>query len=427
LTPPSDPTRERSEKRSRSAIDLAAVARELERIREIKQDGSVAFNGLRYPDLVALLPAAIHIPEEITDGERTQIASSALREAAREKTISPSGIEAAVARAIEKHRAIPRQPFIVITSIAARFDRQIERRILEDGRIAFSRQPRARFNRDHAAQLLPRGIPIDFPGFAHVQVRVSERTSLGAFERGIDTLDYLRACWNLFFNKSLWFRSTQGFATVNIVRPGPVHTVHNLDGTPATPIIWLEPYFGKPPEAAILSGKWAEAQRFERRIRRAVRRCPYGKSLRKVLLLYCRACDNVLQELTFLQLWAVLEALTATVGTTHDQTIDRTATLFPDPDLERGILHHLLLRRNESVHQGLKGFDVSSDALRLHRYAVALLMLHLQSVPLFKSLQEVGDFLKLPRDRQALLRGIALRKLALKWRRGASTAGSDLS
>jgi hypothetical protein len=194
--------------------------------------------------------------------------------------------------------------------------------------------------------------------------------------------------------------------------------MHRPDGSPAsTDIWWYELFPTKDPFSVDLSRKWQHMDGRANAIRAAVTETGLGPELRKVIVRYCRALDGGDHELVLLQLWSILETLTATGGDRYDTTIQRVRFLYHDEPLIWYVLEMLRDRRNRTAHAGTGGIEARKAAVQLHRFVAELMEFAFQLSGRFKSLEEMGQFLSMARDDTKLKAEIAIRQTALRFRR----------
>jgi hypothetical protein len=96
---------------------------------------------------------------------------------------------------------------------------------------------------------------------------------------------------------------------------------------------------------------------------------------------------------TFVRLWGLLEALTATHH--HKEVIARVLPMVKDEhkDFHRQILKHLNQYRNRTVHAGHETRAVDSLLQQLRFCTEKLIEFHLSAVPAFMSIDDAVDFL----------------------------------
>lgn len=151
-------------------------------------------------------------------------------------------------------------------------------------------------------------------------------------------------------------------------------------------------------------------------MRSLIRKCRFGVRLEEVMIRYCRALDCVDQNTAFLKLWGVLEYVTNTGRMSYEHTVRRASYIYRDPFLQRPVLQGLCESRNRSVHAGVD--DIARESVvRLHRFVADMILFLLQTSSFFASQEEVGRFLSLPDGKEELMRGVQLRKEALRFKR----------
>lgn len=146
-------------------------------------------------------------------------------------------------------------------------------------------------------------------------------------------------------------------------------------------------------------------------------RHPYQTDIENALRRMTQALDHKDKDVSFLKLWQVLEKLTATNNANYDQLIKRVAFLYEDVELTKGVLNHLRLHRNSSVHDG-KGSDrIEKYLYQLKRYVQRVLSFHINNPFKVNKLSDAVIFLDLPTDNTILTDRFKQIKKALKFRK----------
>lgn len=116
-----------------------------------------------------------------------------------------------------------------------------------------------------------------------------------AFEIAIDQIDLIRGLINLIVNKNRSLLSIvfpRDLHAFNRIRLGPIHSIHDPDGTLATEILWYEPFW----HHSFGSIKWnATEYQLKKRFQsewRALNNHPLYNHLRSSIIRYCRALDH---------------------------------------------------------------------------------------------------------------------------------------
>lgn len=198
-----------------------------------------------------------------------------------------------------------------------------------------------------------------------VKVSTSGRSVYEAMETGLDALNLLRGLWNLFSTFRSWSRTIGGTPKekpIGVVHTGPVHTLHYNNGALVgeDKIFWYKPGYIEDydlfhPE----DDRWKKIESHRNWAIRRINKSPFRKELEELIVRYAAALDQSDYGVAFLQMWGVLEKLTATVGGSYDETIKRAAWPFVDGRiLVKELLSCMRLRRNLYVHSSVKRQDM---------------------------------------------------------------------
>jgi hypothetical protein len=173
--------------------------------------------------------------------------------------------------------------------------------------------------------------------------------------------------------------------------------LHLRTGALVDDVFWYEPGYSQD-RKLFKPQDWTKLDQLRRRAYRSIQAHGYAEELEELIVRYVVALDNPDFDVAFLQLWSLLEKLTDTVGANYDETIKRTSWLFDDRATVRELLGHLRLRRNRFVHAAKTG-DKPDQAVYLAKYIIdGHLDFLIRNQVGFTSMQEYGEFLKLPRD-----------------------------
>ncbi|UCD75293.1 MAG: hypothetical protein JSV91_16100 [Phycisphaerales bacterium] len=241
-----------------------------------------------------------------------------------------------------------------------------------------------------------------------VVARTAGRTPYEAAERALAALNLARGFWTLFATRGAWsLRFGIGReAPLGVVHLGAIHTLHSPDGSPVEDIFWYEPDF---PEGRPLFNPpqgWGDIEKNRRWAMRRVASLPYGSDLEDLIQRYAVALDQTNLSLAFLQMWAILEKLSNTIGASYDETLDRVSWIFADRRLVRGLAQSLRCLRNRFVHKAVDSQErdqiayITKDLVEPHLIAL------LRNDYDISSLQEYGEFLSLPTSSDVLERRI---------------------
>jgi len=196
--------------------------------------------------------------------------------------------------------------------------------------------------------------------------------------------------------------------------PGPIHTIHVPNGKAATDEYWFEPEFDARVNGVALENNYLKVKKFESWARKQLQLCPYGMRIEKLIIRYTRALDERNLTNAFLRIWSLLEELTATQMLNHKLTVRRAARLFQNHEYAQLVLNNLRSFRNRIVHESHETDQAEGLLYEAKSYVETMLRFLLKYHRTFSSLEELGKFLDLPINRDALRTGLRYRRFALE-------------
>jgi len=250
----------------------------------------------------------------------------------------------------------------------------------------------------------------------HVKARDVDRAASSALE----SLTLLRAFWNLGLNFGAEHVALGSRPAINMLLSGPVYTLHRSDGSVIPNIHWAElNYAPRPPKS--YSSHWEYLEQVRKRGQKKLRelRPMYRGVIEHALRSYVLALDEPDYHTGFLKLWSVLEILTDTAKPRmdHAATVRRGTSLFDAGYADAfDTLDLLRERRNTQVHQSRTIDGERFRVLSLKQFVELLLRFHLNAAFSFRSMEEAGNFLDLPRGASALRRRREVLKAAIAMR-----------
>ena len=243
-------------------------------------------------------------------------------------------------------------------------------------------------------------------------------------------VDIVRGLWNLFATRGSQKITLSGvrYEGLGVIYTGVVQTLHNVDGSNVADTFWYDPDIPPIhklfPESPV-EKTWLHVERWRCWAQRQLASVPYAKEYRSVIAVYARALDHTNLDLACLQLWAILETITGTVGKSYDATISRTLWDYSDRDTSKHLLDFLRLRRNQYVHASVSVGDRQYAAYLLKDFVDHHLIRLLRNDYKVKSFHEYGDFLDLPSSLDNLKSRRDRLKLAVRLKQEAQKARAD--
>lgn len=374
-----------------------------------------AGGGGDFPVGVGMLAELATFSPEVSGLQRRQLARTAIEKSAKSGVVDPSRVLRDIRQGQAAYLKKPMRSYVLLTSLTLAHFPELGGVRTRGATITFSASPPRRFKMPDRVDRVPNAALRFKGGVSAVRVRLDARDEEIALDLALEQLDFLRGVWNLLLNKGSWQLTLGGQPKpVNRVRLGPVHTLHDPGGAPATEKVWWEPGFSETSFPARIqdSYEWLKSQ--ERWIRTQIGRSKMQDDLVNLFVRYARALDEKDRQSAFLKLWAVLEDVTDTIGS-YEKTVRRAAFLFQDVSYRKLELQHFRSLRNSIVHEGVEAFDKASVSDGLRKYVEAALVTLLQRVQLFASIQEYGRFLDLPPSPGLLRERIRLHEEALEF------------
>ncbi len=405
-----------SKAKSTDKFDLHLLAERLEEIKKVDEDGNVRFV-FPFPDIISVLQSSQNF-EGIPEVERMRITLEAVRKAASRGKITRNTLLEEINRAKTNFLKTPPKPFILAMSLSVDYSERIKKTVIDGNTVTIAKNLPRHFDQNIIQKLIQSCVPEAQPkNFSATKVRVLARNTNEAFESGLETIDYIRGIWNFIINRKTIARiSTGRLKPINLIRLGPVCTLHHANGKLACKTFWYEQQFYNKDSKSINQNDWARIRKEENSIRNRIKKIPYGNELKTIFVRYSHSLDSTDYESCYLKLWSLLETLTDTVGGSYDKTIKRTTFIYKDKEFHRQILEHLRSYRNLSVHADQSSEQIETFVFQLKRYVEDLMNFHLYSRANFKSIYESGNFMDLPGDISDLKNKISLYKKALKFK-----------
>lgn len=259
--------------------------------------------------------------------------------------------------------------------------------------------------------------------YLRLTVSTSGRSASEAFDQAMESANLLRGLWSIVsqFRARTIRLSARTAEPLGVIHKGAIDTLHNLDKSKATDFFWFEPHYIE--DRKLFSPKhgwkWLEGQR--RKITRKLLRNPLKNVASKLVSRYIDALDNANLDVTFVQLWSLLEKITDTVGSNYDETIRRAAWIYADRNQIKEQLDCVRMRRNRFIHSATSGEEVDQATYLLKDVVDLHLLKILVNDFGFASLEEYGHLLSLPTDFETLKKKRRYLDRAIKIHKPANT------
>jgi hypothetical protein len=400
--------------KSENRIDV--LANQLEK-HKFHDSSGYGFKGFEVDIYFTALESYFIFDEQIPQYERYFILYRAITSSAKTGKLTAKGILGNICKEENSYLNKPKNDYILATSISIKYFNELKKANRNNKSIKFNLSLPQKFDQKKAIKSWKLYKLGEIPkSYTAVQISVKARNEHEAYNLAINELDLMRGIWSLFLSEYVVFGSSvTGAEPINKVRLGALHTLHFPDGKPATDgIFWYEPdYFEKNND---ISRKWIKVKSFEQKLRKYLSKHLYKKEMEDAIRRYVRALDYKDFHISFLELWIVMEKLTATTNAQYEKMVNKVAFLYKDVDLQKQVLQHLRLYRNSNVHSGERSERISNYVYQLKNYVENLMSFHINNYFKFSSIEETAAFLDLPTDSTLLKDRVNLLKKAIKYR-----------
>lgn len=376
---------------------------------------SPSFDVFQYEYVVSVLETTVQFDPAVPESDRRALIREGIKSAATHASFDDKGLKQALSAAQRAYLRQPVRRYRILSSVwlegsvlpkAVQYS-GVELQFSAVGTFSCDRSPVA----DRIATLLA---PLLEEPPTKIHTRVTARTCSAALSSFRDGADYIRASWNYVINCRT--RPLFHFGRprpVNRILLGPVHTVHNDDGSLADTSFWHEPQPIRPEWLYRTDRTWTDVQNAAIRLRRHVRGSHYRDDLVHALMQYGRALDWPDPEISFIGLWSVLELLTNSEGR-YEQLVRRVCFLPKDEDraFVRLLVEHLRDVRNGIIHRNAGRANITTYLYQLKSVVEMAMQFHIRNRPRFSSRAEAAEYLDLPVDRSLLRERIRLYRRA---------------
>lgn len=386
-----------------------ALLTEIGETATLDERGGISWPGLWLRESKAAILSAIAILDsnghEVNDHDARRIAWDGIKATIKnhggQKKLVPKDVIRSVNKAAASHLRKRVDRYVLLSSLSIS-DFPATRIRVGDTEISPLKRRPTRFPQPDVLKLEKSRTPLKrhdaSAQYQIVKVKTAGRSIFEAAQRGLDALNLLRGLWTLLAtrgSRSMSFGNLR-YVRIGVIHAGPEHTLHHPNGELVGNIYWYDPDYGGDRELYKPNNGWKRIEADRRWAARRMRRLPYRNDIERLLIRYAAALDHSNLDVAFLQMWSILEKMTNTVGGGYNETIRRATWSFADRHLARPLLESVRLRRNQFVHAAQSSQDRQEVAYMIKSFVEPHLLHLLRNDFRVESLEEYGEFLRLP-------------------------------
>ena len=383
--------------------ELNELITRLAAARTASSDGKIGFAASEFELITSVLESAIDFQPVIPQADRRGLIRDALFATGREAKPDAKLLEDHLKRCEVGYLQRPLQAYVLASAMGIRNYYGRTRIRINGVEVSFHKSLPTKFNRTEIGEQIAGLDPAVPPSMVQVLARVSARTPIAAFEDSKESIDLLRGlwCYTMQFRNFVLFRIGPP-RPVNVILPGPLHTLHRPDGLLIKDVFWYEPQGLTDHQVHDADQKWSTVQKRGLGLLSRLRAIKYRNELETAFVRYVRALDSRDHGGSFGGIWSVLEYVTDSVGE-YDRLIRRVAFLFGDKDRRfvRLLLEHLRDVRNRLVHAAEVRSNMEIYLYQLKGIAELMIRYHLRRGNRYTSLANAAEYLERsswPRD-----------------------------
>lgn len=372
------------------------ILKNIAKTRTVGSEGKGAsFSGFNLDYCVPMLNSMLNFP---SGAEHLDHASLIWKAAANDPAdLSPVSFLRQLNLEISKELSKKVQKYHVLTSISLNAKSPLGSLSLEEAKIFFRAEDYPnKFKTSRISEIKKSGVPVEdkTKNYIKIQATLEAKSEAAAYAVASRNIDAYRALWCLRCNPTMEIIGID-WNPINVIRLGPIHTIHMDDGLCASQI-WFEPYHS--PASAYAPKDFLSTRKFINSCLTRLRNCPYQEAVKASLVVYVRALDEWNQSNALIRLWSALEMLASPGHGNYDAVIRRCAFLWTDADFATQTLEHLRDYRNGLIHLGAERAEAKSHCFQLQQHYRALVYFHLGQSGRFRTLDDANRFLDLPNN-----------------------------
>jgi len=371
----------------------------------LTSEGQVAFRDSRFEEYAPALLTAINFSPQISSELKKYIIRQSIFAAFKVKKLSKEYLISEVRKRESEYLKKKIERFVLISDIALKASHVYPKYKLDACTIIIGKLPKnfmearqsfLKWGKHHVHGELPQS-------YVPVRIYSSGRSPEEAGEKALNTINLLRAFWNLSINSSKVFRMSSGKRKpINEIVMGPLHSIHYKSGKNIAGPFWHNPSYISSIDVIHPSREWITTLKNEKFLRQKSQKSRFREKIENALSRYVDALDESNFQASFLKLWSILEYLTNTTTASYEVTTKRTIFIFKDKDVHREILKYIRESRNKLVHSNESINEEESLIFQTKLYVEKMILFYLHYGNKFKNINEVSSFLDLPANRNDL-------------------------
>lgn len=403
--------------------DLLEITKRIDKLKKINDEGKISFeNGFIFQYNMIVLLNFLKMSEEITDLEKENILNKAIFNCGKVGSITPDKVLQEVKKCEKTYLKNKPNKYVLLSSLSVPKRIKMKSFKLDDKSIFFKPSISDYFVKefDKVYRIAKYPIFSKLPeNYIYVKTFVYARTPLSAMNKAMKFYNFYRGLLNLTLNRRNPIRISSGFPKpVNKFLSGPLSTLHYPNGKIVEEIWNYDLEYQYPYPCFDPIKHLDNIYKFEKYIRRRIKKIKYSKILCQAISDYGLALDSINWRSTFLRLWAILEQLTfAEPNEKHQTMIDRVLFLCRNRNYSKIILEQLRKIRNTFAHGNqTKETEILETVIyQLKNYVEVLIRFHLEMGSKFDNIEQIRNFLSLPCEQKNIEVKYNLLKIAKKF------------
>ncbi|WP_199506777.1 MULTISPECIES: hypothetical protein [unclassified Psychrobacter] len=366
------------------------------------ENGRVSFSGFEFQDAIVAIESMINFPIIANDLDKHTLIQKTVWQAAKNTKIEPDKFLSILKDNISIELNKRNNTYYLLTSLSMRLShtRKIS---FENFNFRFYKDnfPKKFRGRKNLISENRDNIETESDGYTKVVVELEAKSETIAANKAVKALDILRGFFCIQCNSFSEIIGNES-ESINKIRLGEFHTLHNASGEVFEQSFWYDPSYSK---AKVYL--FRDEKNVVKNIRSIINIfSKFNKNYRNIMsdsiLRFVRAFDEKNQNIAILRAWGALEALAAPNESNFDSVTTRCAFIFEDYEYHRQILEHLREYRNRNVHAGQESAIAKTYSFQVQRYFRELFLFHIRRQGDFESIEEANRFLDLPADKDKI-------------------------